>query len=106
MQELKRAPLRAPFPFRRCPTVACRRCCAWLTAADYFIGADFSQVYSNVIRRAVDDEFYKSYSGSYFGSDFNGCSNLTLSESWLRDGRQEEKGERKAGVKGRGRGAP
>lgn len=61
---------------------------------DFFVGTDFSQVYSNTIERAVNpvgiqncatlqftlfQGFSRAYSGNYFSGDFNGCSTLTLS---------------------------
>ena len=46
---------------------------------DYFVGSDFDDIYSNVMKRMLSNDFAQSYSGHYFGADFNGCTNLDRS---------------------------
>jgi hypothetical protein len=50
-----------------------------IQAVDYFVGSDFDDIYSNVMKRMLSNDFAQSYSGHYFGSDFNGCTNLNHS---------------------------
>eukprot|EP00730_Choanoeca_flexa_P003509 TRINITY_DN11430_c0_g2_i1.p1 TRINITY_DN11430_c0_g2~~TRINITY_DN11430_c0_g2_i1.p1 ORF type:complete len:668 (+),score=105.84 TRINITY_DN11430_c0_g2_i1:1012-3015(+) len=49
-----------------------------VNGVDYFVGADFGEVYTNVLARATDPTFARGYTGSYFSADFNGCSNVEL----------------------------
>jgi len=54
-----------------------------LYAVDYFVGSDFDDIYSNVMKRMLSNDFAQSYSGHYFGADFNGCTNLDRNIAFL-----------------------
>eukprot|EP00043_Microstomoeca_roanoka_P001072 m.30742 g.30742 ORF g.30742 m.30742 type:complete len:655 (-) comp10636_c2_seq2:131-2095(-) len=54
-----------------------------LYAIDFFIGSGFDDIVLNVIERSTNKHFATSYTGNYFGSDFNGCSNLDKNTAFL-----------------------
>jgi hypothetical protein len=54
---------------------------------DYFIGSGLNQIVFNVFKRISSQTFAQNYGGSYFGNDFNGCSdpdlNLGMLVAWV-----------------------
>lgn len=54
-----------------------------LIGFDFFIGSEFNDLYANTLRRAIDKDWAKGYSGSYFSEDFNGCASRTLNLAFL-----------------------
>ena len=59
----------------------------FLLGLDYFMGSGFDDILFNVFKRLTSSWFSQNYSGNYFGTEFNGCTdadlNLAMLGAWI-----------------------
>eukprot|EP00036_Acanthoecidae_sp_10tr_P025337 CAMPEP_0206322850 /NCGR_PEP_ID=MMETSP0106_2-20121207/19651_1 /ASSEMBLY_ACC=CAM_ASM_000206 /TAXON_ID=81532 /ORGANISM="Acanthoeca-like sp., Strain 10tr" /LENGTH=788 /DNA_ID=CAMNT_0053755061 /DNA_START=79 /DNA_END=2445 /DNA_ORIENTATION=+ len=55
----------------------------FLVGVDFFVASSFDDMALNMVRRLVDTNFGKDYSGNIFSDEFNGCSNVELNIAML-----------------------
>eukprot|EP00050_Salpingoeca_kvevrii_P000617 m.152359 g.152359 ORF g.152359 m.152359 type:complete len:630 (-) comp10161_c0_seq3:691-2580(-) len=59
----------------------------FLFGVDFFVGSDFMEITTNVVRRSSTPGFGIAYSGNFFADEFNGCANynqnMTMLVMWV-----------------------